>query len=228
MFFLWLVESAAGESLTMSWNKFTLLFLLLFHPSECSAKSASVSDFWFLRGNWQVRNSYFREVEEKWTKVNDYTLEGRTEFRRNAHKGDNKPTLSEVMQIHTNPNRTFMTIKHFDENMKPWSESDEAGDLELVEIDIRHAVFENSLKDNYVKITYTWLGTDALEARVKTEIKGNPSEYIFDYIKPENLYKYQSEKYSPPPLQSTGGLRYSGGFDLDRPIKPVSKNFGGK
>lgn len=162
----------------MNWNRWILVLTIMFSIiSPAYAKSASISDLWFMRGKWQADLDNLKAVvKEEWIRTDDKTLAGTCLFIEEFIPG-----TSEAMQIIETDGGIILKIKHTNKDGKPWLESNEAGDLKLVEYDLTHAVFDNCNQDNRVVITYKWLEKGKLSTLVEVTKENKKQKFGFNY-----------------------------------------------
>ncbi|MCW5822189.1 MAG: hypothetical protein KIT34_05260 [Cyanobacteria bacterium TGS_CYA1] len=155
-------------------------FLIALSAAPCFAQTATISDLWFIRGNWKADLGPHEYVKEQWKRADDKTLTGESVFIEETLEAKRELT-KESLTISETEKGLVLRIKHTDKDGKPWEESKETGDMNLVEYDLTHAVFDNQKENDRVKITYTWIEENQMKACVEVTKAKKPKVLEFQY-----------------------------------------------
>lgn len=133
----------------------------------------------FMEGEWISHDKEKDEIaQEIWSSAQGDSMAG---VCRHVHGEDT--TLLELMTLKQKNGGLYLQIKHFDGNLKPWSENKESGECKMVSG--KHgskAVFESVSKKNHLRITYE-LKDQNLIAMVEVIKKGETKKFEFEYRK---------------------------------------------
>lgn len=167
--------------------KITIFALLVaLSTAPCFAQTATISDLWFIRGNWKADLGSHEYVKEQWKRADDKTLTGESVFIEETLEAK-KELTKESLTISETEKGLVLRIRHTDKDGKLWEESKEAGDMVLVDYNLTHAIFDNQKDNDRVIITYTWIENNRFDARVEV-IKGKKCKTL--------LFHYRKEKES--------------------------------
>lgn len=154
--------------------------LLALSTTPCFAQTATISDLWFIRGDWKAELGPHEYVKENWKRTDDKTLTGVSVFIEESLEAK-KELTKESMTISESEKGLVLRIRHTDKDGKLWDESKEAGDMVLVDYNLTHAIFDNQKDNDRVIITYTWIENNQFDARVEV-IKGKKCKtLLFHY-----------------------------------------------
>lgn len=139
----------------------------------------------FMEGEWIGHDKENDEIaQEIWSSTQGNSMAG---VCRHVHGEDT--TLLELMTLTEKNGGLYLQIKHFDGNLKPWSEEKESGECKMVSG--KHgskAVFESVSKNNQLKVTYE-LKDGKLIATVEVIKKDETKKFEFEYHKEKLLIK---------------------------------------
>lgn len=172
----------------MSWNKSLFapalaLFCLSLSFLPAKAEYFSTRSVKFMAGEWISHDKENDEIaQEIWSSAQGDSMAG---VCRHVH--GEETTLLELMTLKEKSGGLYLQIKHFDGNLKPWSDDKESGECKMVSGNhSSKAVFESVSKKNHLRITYELKGLN-LVATVEVIKKGETKKFEFEYRK-EKLY----------------------------------------
>lgn len=153
-----------------------LLMSSFLNPVMAETERHRLADLSFMEGDWLGVTESGARVNEYWSKASGDSMVGYCKFES---KG--KTSFLELLSIVEGPKGIVMRMRHFDGEMKPWEERDEAGDCQLVELNGKKAIFDNGNKDFNVRLVYERTGEEELEATVVETKAGKKTIFPFKY-----------------------------------------------
>ncbi len=146
----------------------------------------------FMEGEWISHDKEKDEIaQEIWSSAQGDSMAG---VCRHIHGEDT--TLLELMTLKEKNGGLYLQIKHFDGNLKPWSDDKESGECKMVSGDYgKKAVFE-SVHKKELRITYEFDGLK-LHATVEVIKKGETKKFKFEYQPEKILFKDSNHSTLP-------------------------------
>lgn len=162
----------------MNWSRKAIIAVSMFllgTAQPCHAEFFSTRSVRFMQGSWICKDG--EEVtQEVWTSPQGDSMAGMCRMVK-----EEETTLYELMTMKEKDGGLYLNIKHFDGNLKPWSQDKEAGELKMVEGNhFSEAVFDNGKKENHVRITYK-LQSYKLISVVEVTKDGETKKFQFDF-----------------------------------------------